>query len=140
MCRHTDGSEGAASVAAQLEAGPSPGVQYWLTKLQLLCLHACGSAKGTAPRCDQQRAKQDADSKQHSNQRQDAAKEPDSSFEKAVAAHGSTSAALWLLWLRHLRQQRKPTALLIQRAIAALPGELADGFVASAQSGSTEQD
>lgn len=132
FCRHADGPDAAAAVAQQLEAGPAPGIQYWLVKLQLLCEHHCSARMPSAQHvqkggaCDSIRA--------YGSQERQSSGEPAASFERAVAAHGQTGAELWLLWLRHLRQQGQPTALLIQRAIAALPGDLADVFVAAAQS------
>jgi hypothetical protein len=62
--------------------------------------------------------------------------EAQAAFEKGVLQHGRDSVALWVAWVRHARQEHRPAGLLIQRAVAALDGALADAFVAAVQSDS----
>ena len=98
--RHAQGREAAEEFAAQVDACPSPGVDFWLSRLKLLLCQSPSPGGKTLEMV----------------------------FERAVQGHGSTSVALWLLWMQYCSATNQAIGHLAWRATRELAGSFADDF------------
>lgn len=134
VCRHSEGSEAASTFAARLEACPCPGEEYWLARLHLLACELDISSVAQAKAPASQAHVASAETAPHMlgaacvRSSSLIRHELEASLEKAALQHGGDCVALWVAWEAHLRRERLPTGLLVQRALAALEGGLADEF------------